>query len=465
MNRYKQLSLRWKLVLISSLLIFVAFFLFTISQYHLVSKWLYREEQESMSHTYKEIKSYYAAGKKKDVQAEITRNKGVLENFNQEHQRIRIMDEDGRKIADVNNQFTPVIEVPASSEKKQTWQKYEEDNREIVSLKGPITIGDFRGTIEITRELNRFNRMTEALFVMMTFFGIGAIIVSAILGMVISKQLLQPVKELSETMRGIKQKGFQQRMKPARSGDEITELTNIFNEMMDDIESSFTQQKQFVEDASHELRTPIAVLEGHLRLLKRWGKNDPTILEESLDAALSETARLKHLVVELLELSRAEQTRTPKEEMVDIFEVSEQVVQRFATIHPRFFIHLEAQDQGTIFAAISEHHYTQLLLILLDNAVKYTSDHREIEVHLFKGTYDVRVEVKDYGVGIPADEIAHVFQRFYRVDKARSRELGGSGLGLAIAKRLIERYEGTIELKSEEGSGTTVILTLPLLIQ
>jgi two-component system sensor histidine kinase ArlS len=243
--------------------------------------------------------------------------------------------------------------------------------------------------------------------------------------------------------------------------DEIADLSNMFNEMMDDVETSFQTQKQFVEDASHELRTPISILEGHLKLLDRWGKNDPAILEESLKASKQEVERLKMLVYELLELTRLESDRLEvTEDLTDPVRVIEDVRKRFAILHPRFTFNFinELEEQAKV--SIAERHLEQLLIILLDNAVKYSHESLSVDIVLGKHDNNLTISIKDYGIGIPNEDLEKIFDRFYRVDKARSREKGGQGLGLSIAKRMVYNYKGSIAAESEEGEWTMVKVKL-----
>jgi two-component system sensor histidine kinase ArlS len=231
--------------------------------------------------------------------------------------------------------------------------------------------------------------------------------------------------------------------------------------MMDDVEMSFQKQKQFVEDASHELRTPISILEGHLKLLNRWGKNDPEVLEESLKASQQEVERLKMLVYELLELTRLESDRLEVvEDLVEPVHVVEDVIKKFTLLHPDFIFSFINHLKEPVKVAIAERHLEQVLIILIDNAVKYSSQSTTIEVTVENKDNGFSVSIKDYGIGVPQEDLQKIFDRFYRVDKARSREKGGQGLGLSIAKRMVDNYNGSIVADSVEGEWTMITVTL-----
>lgn len=320
------------------------------------------------------------------------------------------------------------------------------------------------GYIQVINPMTSYNSMMGKLLATMFLLGAVALFISGMLGYLLAQNFLNPLTRMAKTMNDIRNNGFQKRIEPTNiTKDEIGELTIVFNDMMEQIERSFEQQKQFVEDASHELRTPVQIMEGHLKLLTRWGKDDPEVLDESLNASLTELERMKKLVQEMLDLSRAEQISQTKElQLVCVNDVAEQVRRNFEVMHEDFIFTLKEDDKD-LHALIQHNHLEQVLIIIVDNAVKYSGDGKQVDMHVFKEDDKVKVAIKDYGVGISKDEIDKIFNRFYRVDKARSREVGGNGLGLAIAKELVSGYLGSIQAESEDNVGTTITITLPLI--
>jgi two-component system, OmpR family, sensor histidine kinase ArlS len=233
---------------------------------------------------------------------------------------------------------------------------------------------------------------------------------------------------------------------------------------MDSLEDSFLQQKQFVEDASHELRTPLAIIQGHLMLLNRWGKNDAAVLDKSLKSSLKEVERLTNLVQELLELSRAENSliNPVDAEPINVWTTVQHVVRNFEVVYSDYEFKIKHFHEN-LYVNISSRHLEQILIILLDNAVKYSKkEEKEVVIDCSLINEKVSLKVMDKGIGIPKEDIPYILNRFYRVDKARSRKQGGLGLGLAIAKRWVEKYHGTINIESKEGEGTNVTIVLPL---
>ena len=454
-------AMRWqtKLILSSSSAIFLTFFLFSFLEYNSVSKWMMKREEQVVTRTMTDLATYYKDRKDKLTVAEIVRSAGFLKKMNDKDQLIRIYDQKGTVVvSDKNGNFSVLEPAPVS---ENSLEKISTGEYEAIVAKNPLKSAHFQGTIEIVRGLNSYQKMMDRLFWIMSIFGLAAILLSAISGFFLARQLLKPVRELAKAIKKIKENGFQERMVVYKTKDELTDLSNLFNEMMDKLEASFTQKKQFIEDASHELRTPVSILEGHLSLLNRWGKKDPAILDESLEASLQEVARLKKLVVDLLDLTRTENSRSSlSPEMVDVKITLEQLVKNLDILHPDFQFELQLPEQLKPIW-MSEQHFQQILIILLDNAIKYSEEKKKVVITASQTDKGSVITVRDQGIGIPPEHLSDVFNRFYRIDKARSRGKGGTGLGLAIAKQLIDKANGSIKITSEEGRGTKVIIFFP----
>ncbi|MCM2532004.1 HAMP domain-containing histidine kinase [Neobacillus pocheonensis] len=458
--RFRITGLPWqtKLVLSGSTAIFFTFFLFSFLEYHTVSNWMLQREEVAINRTITDIATYYKDRESSLTNKDIVNSKEFLRKMNDKDQLIRVYDQTGKiLVSDKNGQFAVLEPTPV---KKKVSEKVSEEGNEAIVSRLPIKGQNFQGTLEIVRQLDNYHKMMDHLFWVMTVFGIAAILLSAISGFFLANQLLKPVRDLASAMKKIKENGFQERMEVYKQKDELTELTNVFNKMMDEIEKSFLQQKQFVEDASHELRTPVSILEGHLSLLNRWGKKDPMILDESIEASLQELTRLKKLIIDLLELTRAENPRVLSGEKANLPIILQQLVKNLEMIHPDFLFTMEV-DQQLPLIAMSEQHLQQILIILLDNSVKYSRENKTIVISAKRKGNEILLSVMDRGIGIQSEHIPEVFNRFYRIDKARSRESGGTGLGLSIAKQLIEKNNGAISIQSKEGIGTKVNILLP----
>jgi two-component system sensor histidine kinase ArlS len=198
-------------------------------------------------------------------------------------------------------------------------------------------------------------------------------------------------------------------------------------------------------------------------LLNRWGKDDPVVLDESLKASLQELTRFKGLVQDLLELSRAEKAaHENKSESIDPEHVTAAIIKNMEMLHPEFTFDVELGAIKGFKIMVARHHFEQILLVFLDNAVKYSAVEKIIRIVGSIKNAQLEFEIKDSGIGIPEADLPYIFDRLYQVNKARSGVQGGHGLGLSIAQRLIEAYGGTVAVTSLENKGTQVNIRFPV---
>lgn len=321
------------------------------------------------------------------------------------------------------------------------------------------------GYVQVTDNLRDYRATQVKLLQVEVVLGMMAVLAAAVLSYSLATFLLRPVEEIRETIHAMREDPQTDRRVPERHHqDELSDLGSLFNDMLDTTQRYMDQQQQFVEDVSHELRTPVAIIQGHMEMLDRWGKDDPEVLNESIKASLQETKRMKSLVQEMLDLQRAEQIEVNyPNEVSDVSEVVEQVFDNFKMIHPDYVFILDDDVHRPVQAQIYRNHLEQILIILMDNAVKYSQTRKEVHMSYESDTRNLEIAVQDFGEGISEENRDRVFNRFYRVDKARSRTKGGNGLGLAIAKRLIEAYHGKITIESAVGQGSVFRVSIPIL--
>ena len=246
-----------------------------------------------------------------------------------------------------------------------------------------------------------------------------------------------------------------------RTGDtEPQGLENAINAMLSRMQESYRQQARFVSDASHELRTPIAVIQGYAGMLRRWGKEDPKVLEEGIEAIASESDYMKRLVDQLLFLARGDTGRNRMEmKRIDIAQTVQEARDDAALIDKGHEWTLGRCESA--FVTADPDMLKQCVRILTENAARYTPAGGAVRLQAYARDEEVCVEVQDTGCGIDGKDMVHIFERFYRADAARSRENGGSGLGLAIAGWIAESHGGHFEVLSREGLGTRFVLCLP----
>lgn len=307
------------------------------------------------------------------------------------------------------------------------------------------------------------NVVSEWLKLLGTGVGIatgGVLAFALISGYVYTQILIRPLRELLESMNAVRRNRTFVTLSPKYTSqkDELGKLGQTFNEMIQALREHDEKQKQFVADASHELRTPLTVIESYTSLLRRWGGDDPALREEALQAIHGETLRLKGLVQSLLRLAELEQLEREPLRPVEVVALMRETAERISVTFKRE-LHVDAGEERIVCQG-EEDSLKQLFIIILDNACKYSG--REVRVALSKEGGEAVILVKDEGIGIPETDLPFLFERFYRVDKVRSRSSGGTGLGLSIAKQIVQRHQGSIRIRSREGQGTEVEIRLRL---
>lgn len=331
-------------------------------------------------------------------------------------------------------------------------------------LSAPLTIQDngrdrLIGHLQVARVMNNYQATLSNLRWTLLLAGWAAVSLSLFLEDLLSHNSLKPLYDITRLASHItRADDLSRRLPETRRKDEIGHLTTVLNDTLERLENIFRAQQRLLADVSHELRTPLTTIRGNVDLMRRIGIADP----ESLDAILEETERMTRLVNDLLLLARAEVGSLPLQRQpvaLDMI-VGEVYQQVYRLQHPVELV-IEDLDQAEVMG--DPDRLKQLILNLVNNAIKYTRVDGRVNLRLARLNGQVRLSVQDSGCGIPAEDLPHIFERFYRVDKARARPNGGSGLGLAIAKWITEAHDGEIQVQSVLGEGTTFIVLLPAL--
>ncbi|WKT76485.1 HAMP domain-containing sensor histidine kinase [Lysinibacillus fusiformis] len=273
----------------------------------------------------------------------------------------------------------------------------------------------------------------------------------------LGRLILLPLERLNATMRKSALTGKYEKMDtPAKGGDELTKINRTFNMMMEKLEQHYQKQQEFVSNASHELKTPITVIESYAKLLLRRGFDNREVMQESLQAIANESSRMHEMVLQLLELAKNNEHMDIHIEQLELAPFLNKVAAQMQQAYHRTFI-VDAKAPQFIYS--DEKILKQLLFILLDNARKYSED--DVHISIAETTKHVRMTIQDFGVGIPAEHVPHLFERFYRITEDRNRKTGGSGLGLAIAHDLAGQLGITIDVESTVGEGSSFTLCIP----
>lgn len=270
-------------------------------------------------------------------------------------------------------------------------------------------------------------------------------------GAVLARIVTGPISALTATMRKIQQSGKYEKLPiQEESNDEIQQMGMTFNEMIALLEENYVKQEEFVSNASHELKTPLTIIGSYAKLLERRGMADEAVAKESIAAIRTETDRMASMIEQFLLIARRNES-LPDLKEVELGSFLKETIAGFNQAYNREFL-LEVEDQP-LTVSTDPVKFKQLLYIILDNARKYSTDRIEVMAKFDGRTI---IQIRDYGVGIPKESLPYVFDRFYRVDKARNRETGGFGLGLALASQLAAALDLKLEVESIERLGTTI---------
>ncbi|HEY7181950.1 MAG TPA: heavy metal sensor histidine kinase [Blastocatellia bacterium] len=280
-------------------------------------------------------------------------------------------------------------------------------------------------------------------------------------GYLLARKGLAPIAEMAARAERISAESLHERLPVKNKNDELGKLARVFNDLLARIESSFEGMRQFTADASHELRTPLAIIRGEADVSLSQ-EREPEEYRETLEIIRDEARLLSGIVDDMLSLARADagQRRLKLEEFC-LNDLVEECVHsaRALALNKSLSLNFESSDETAIRG--DEDLLRRMVVNLLDNAIKYTPDGGSVSVKLWRENGLVRLRVTDNGIGIPTEAAARVFERFYRVDKARSRAEGGSGLGLPIVKWIAEAHHGSVSLESAPDRGSSFTVSLP----
>lgn len=291
------------------------------------------------------------------------------------------------------------------------------------------------------------------------------VFISCLGGYFIAGRMLKPLKRLNKNIAEMSAKSLDKKIKFEDTGDEISELIKKFNGMTGRLNVAFDLQKQFVENAAHELRTPLAAIKANLQA-SIYDKNTPRKeLLDSIDVALKSSDFMQKLIEDLLLLSLID--RQVKFEKSDLRTLMDDICRQVEVLAREKSIILDLDyERGLekVKLRANKRLFQRALMNILENAVKYSPRGSKIKLAVGRGNSEspdkrIEIKIKDYGQGIPRKDLPYIFERFYRVDKSRSRQSGSFGLGLAISKRIIEIHKGEVSVKSVEGKGSEFVIS------
>lgn len=381
-----------------------------------------------------------------------------------------IRDEQGNVLSEIGA-VLPGLQVGAS-----TWQRALESGDPTSSARFddddyayavPVTIDS--SPVRLVEARTNYDAIGEGFMIFAPAVGAGVVLVVLIAiggSYLMAWSAFRPVNTIVESARAITEGDLSRRLPVKSRRDELGRLALAFNELLGRIEVAFDQreqaleqQRRFVSDAGHELRTPLTSILGYARMLREWGHRDPEITREGIVAMEREAARMETLVEELLSLARGDERLTIDLRLHDLRDLAATAVEAARAAAGGKVTIVYEPPSAPIRAVVDRDRIRQALAALLDNAVKYTSAGGMVEVTVRTVGDDAEIEVADTGIGMTRDHLPHIFDRFYRVDEARTA--GGSGLGLAIVRQIMEAHGGSVDVTSLPGKGSTFTLCFP----
>ncbi len=299
-----------------------------------------------------------------------------------------------------------------------------------------------------------------------------ALILALLIGLWLAGRLLHPIARITDLAQHIgASQDLSGRITPVKRRDEVGRLTVTVNSMLERLEEVFLAQQHFVANASHELKTPLTAILGHANVIRRHGSRHPDLAAEALQQIIEQAERMQQIVQDLLLLAESGQNKEMMREMVSMRHLAHTVIKELAPQASEKTIQVTmTNDRGEEARVLGERHLLkQVVTNLVENAVKFTPAGGYVSVSTWQersgAKREVVLEVRDSGCGIASTEVPHIFERWYRVDKARARATGGSGLGLSIVQAVVERHGGTVSVVSQPRQGSVFQVRLPAVVE
>jgi two-component system sensor histidine kinase ArlS len=447
-NKRLRFSITFKTTVIYTFIISTILFILSTILISLFSFFIYNHSKTSINNLSIIIESY--------LTDDIASKDSILKKYSElENLKINIFDANKKLLYSTD---TDNIETTMKDEANNSLVHLSDGMHFQMNKK--VTIVDKSFYINYNKLLISESNFFIILIIVLTTYSIIALTIAIRIGSRTIKKMLIPIYHMTAIAKSISVKDLDKRLDVIDSHDELKDLAETFNDMLNRIEAAYEQQNRFVSDASHELRTPISVVQGYANLLSRWGKEDKAVLDESVIAIKNEAENMKNLVEKLLFLARADKnTQKLEKENFYVNELIEEIIKDTKLIANNHNI-LNFKNDTAILCA-DKNLIKQALRIFIDNSIKYTPTGGTITINSYLNADLITITIEDTGIGISEEDLPFIFDRFYRCDKARSRQSGGTGLGLSIAKWIISSHAGTTEVQSTLNIGTKIIISIP----
>jgi heavy metal sensor kinase len=463
-------SIRFRMALWYAALLAGALLLFGGSTYLGLERYLQKSLEESLIKQARSIADVLLANNNESGEDYVTNE--IAEHYSPEinSRFIRITRADGTRIflsgppkdASFSPGLVPAPVLPVTQEFSREVEM--SDEHELLLHGLPFKAAD--GTQFLIEVAAPYNQIEAVLHGLLLTFALGLPLIVALAiggGYVLMRRALRPVDEIRQKAAQITSRNLSERLPVVHTGDELERLATDLNHMIERLEQSFQQINRFSADASHELRTPLTVLQGGLEAIAQKEHSLPADVRDTIGSALEETERLAKIVESLLAISRLETGEARVQPgRLDFAELVCTTADQMRLLAEEKHISLSCDGTEPVQVEADPARLKQVVVNLLDNAIKYTPEGGSVIITVNSQDGRAVLEMEDTGLGISASDPPHIFERFYRADKARSRQMGGAGLGLSIVRSICTAHGGQVTVTSTEGSGSRFRIELPL---
>ncbi len=453
------MSLKIRLTIISTTIAGVIFTLASVIIYLLISAILIAQVDQKLQDTWEAVRLVMRVSSEGDLEA-------IREFAFESEVYFQAWGKDGElKGSSSNvNQLERPLSPDGINSAQPLFADVNIDGVAVRVLSVPLVVGERAiGTLQIGRSLKEVNRTREAMFEALVSTVLITTILTGYTGWLVIQRILRPLERAKDAAQQITQSNDLSRRIPQQGtrGDEVDQWVDAFNQNISRLEKLIETQRRFIADVGHELRTPLTVIKGNLGLMRRMKTYD----EESITSISQEADRLTRLVGDLILLAQAEAGKLPMERQeVELDTVLLEVFRQLTVLAKESQTKFKLGEVDQALVCGDRDRLTQVLVNLISNGIKYTPSGGTVIVGLDKHEGFARLSIADNGPGIPAEDLPHIFERFFRAEKARqrSRDGKGYGLGLSIAYWIVVNHRGRIEVETTEGAGTTFTVWLPL---
>ncbi len=355
--------------------------------------------------------------------------------------------------------YEPYTDVLVNNENVSSY--YKVDGEWVIDAAVPIIKNqDTIGSVRVTATGDDISEIVNHISWAIWIFGAIIVIVVFLLSVFVATLLTRPIIKLTKFIKEMPKDKLQKC--EVTSKDEVGDLVDAFNELIERVDELEEKRRAFVSDASHELKTPLSIIKLLSDSLIQTPNPDPQFMREFLGDMGAEVERLTRIVQRLLDLTRMDQTNQLQIDMVSIGEIVTEVYEKLMPLAENKDIQLTLSKSDTdVLVPVDRDSITESIYNIADNSIKYTENGGSVKMEVMRDLGNILIRISDTGIGIPKDEIQKIFDRFYRVDKARARDTGGTGLGLSIAMDAVKLHGGYIEVASEEEKGSSFTIVLP----